>query len=85
MTVDSTAVNNHKEEPPPSKQYSTPQLLRFGGAGLFLLSGIIYMLQGYGELQDSLRYWVYVALGVLLCAGGLFSQKIYLLLRTGVP
>lgn len=50
--------------------------LRVLGALAVVGSGVVYMLQGLHSVDVSLRYWIYIALMLLLGAGGIFSFKL---------
>lgn len=50
--------------------------LRVLGALAVVGSGVVYMLQGLHSVDVNLRYWIYIALMLVLGAGGIFSFKL---------
>ncbi len=49
-------------------------LLRWFGAGAVGISGLLYLLQGFENIDGALRNWVYLGLMLILVGGGLVSR-----------
>lgn len=74
-----TVAEFHLTDTPATKMeaLSLPSLLRWLGGGALLLSGVVFMLQGFDELTLSLRYWGYLAFMGVLTAVGFASQRFF--------
>jgi len=59
-----------------SRYASIAGYLRVIGAVAVALSGVIYMLQGLESIDNQLRDWGYLALMLILGAGGVFSARV---------
>ncbi len=74
VAVKDPLIHDSEEgEHPPSRFAG---YLRILGALAVVGSGVLYMLQGLHTIDVNLRYWIYIALMLVLGAGGIFSYKL---------
>ena len=75
IAIDSTPLE--VDDVTPTGRFSFAQLLRWLGCAGVMLSAVVFLIQGFDDIAQSLRHWAYLGLMVVLSTVGVALKYVF--------